>query len=131
MGFNVAVRCEGLGMTEPKRDNFQGDASLQQTHGARMSEGVAGDSPLAEGRADSGGFANRQREAEGDAIPAEWRAVSIGKNQLVGCDAVGFAPLTKESLCRRPYRHCSLLAAFPSKMDGAVEQILRSKLEGF
>jgi len=46
-------------MTEPKRDAFQCDASLEQAHGARVSERVAGYSTIAQGGALFHGDTNR------------------------------------------------------------------------
>jgi hypothetical protein len=131
IGFNVSVGRQWLGMTEPKRDDFQCDAGLEQAHGARMSERVAGNPAAIEGGTLHHGSTNRQSEAEGDAIAAQWFAASIGKYQLFGCDVVGFAPLTQPPLRPRPNRHHPVLSTFATKMDGMIEQVSRAKLQGF
>jgi hypothetical protein len=131
IGFDVAMSREWMGMAQKQRDNFERDAGLKHGHRGRMSKGMAGNAAALERWALARGLANGQCQPKRHAIVAERSTGSVREDKLFWSDVLCLTPLAERAHRCGPKRNDSLPSSLAVKLDCAVTQILRAKLECF
>ncbi len=128
--LDVAMSRLRTGMSQVERDHLDGDARLEQRHGATVPESMGCDPSALERRALGCSFANGQLKPIGDPVVTQGPAAAAGENARLSGNVIALAPLVKQPSCSRPYRSLAILSALAVKLNKAVVNVRGTQLQG-